>query len=171
MTAELDRARETLCRGAVVFAKWRDTRGRQSTEAHILRSKVTGNGLRELDRFLNLLIDETARIHDIPALPDQRNTAVRLRQLRAVSTVVQDDHDRLIALGRSRYCLFHCNGIARHGDAYDPATMLLGWPDRPGADQPLRRVPLGHRFALGPDNLESVGLFYMRLARTIAVKA
>lgn len=154
-----------------MFAKWRDTPGCPSPRTHILRSKVIGNGLRELDRFLNLLIDETARMHDVPALPGQRNTASRFRQLRTVAEIAQDDHDRLIALGRSRYCLFHCNGVARHRDAHDPVMMMLGWPARSGADQPLRRVPVGRRFTLEPEHLESVSLFYMRLARMLAVTA
>lgn len=168
MNAELVRARDTLCRGANMFARRLDTPAHQSPEAHILRAKVIGNGLRELDRFLNLLIDETARSYDVPAFPDQRNTANKLRRLRMTLAIADDDHDRLIALGRSRCSLFYCHGIARHRDADDPAMMTLGWPVRPGTGQPLRRVRLGSRLTLGLSDLESVSLFYRRLARALA---
>ena len=170
MTAELVRARDTLCRGADVFARWLDAPGHQSPEAHLLRSKVIGNGLRELDRFLNLLIDETARSHGAPAFPNQRNTAHKLRRLHGMPAIADDDSDRLIALGRSRCSLFYCQGIARHRDADDPVMMTLGWPVRPGAGQPLRRVPLGSRLTLGPGDFESVSLFYGRLAKVLAAK-
>lgn len=130
--------------------------------AHRLRSRVIGNGLRELDRFLNILIDEALRRSRRPAAPRQRNTANKLSAFRAASSAAErDDHARLIALGRSRDCLFHCNGLARRADARGAATMTLGWPDANGA---LRCVPLGGTIALDRADLESVSRFYLDLA-------
>lgn len=165
MTDELVRAHATLRRGAVFFAAslrpWNPPAGPIQSITHRLRSKVIGNGLRELDRFLSILIDEAARRQHLPTAPSRRNTANKLREFRQAMALPSDDRGRLLALGRSRDCLFHCDGIARRADAGETGTMTLGWPGDRGR---LRRVPLGSAIVVEGADLENIGLFYARLA-------
>jgi hypothetical protein len=161
MTDRLLQAHETLRTGARFFASWlspSSAASRQGGMRHDYRSKAIGNGLRELDRFLNVLIDEVSLHHGVARLPG-RNTARRVRGLRDVLGVPDRDHDRLVALGRSRACLFHCNGTVRNGDTRDAATMTLGWPDGAGGTSP-RRVALGRKVSLGRADIESIAKFY-----------
>jgi hypothetical protein len=76
------------------------------------RARTLANGLRELDRFLSLLIDEAAEraslgCMDRPDFARQRNTANKLRHVRAALGLESPDHERLRAIGRSRDRLFH----------------------------------------------------------------
>ena len=82
---------------------------------------MIGNSLRELDRFLNVLIDEVAAAIepsglDRVAFAQQRNTANKLRTIRTVMALPSPDDRRLRAIGRDRDCLFHCAEIRRYGD-------------------------------------------------------
>ncbi|UIJ44199.1 hypothetical protein LZK98_14085 [Sphingomonas cannabina] len=169
---ELARAHATLRRGADFFAAslrpWNPSVRPIRSVTHRLRSKVIGNGLRELDRFLNILIDEAARRQRLPTAPRQRNTANKLREFRRTMTLPNDDHERLLALGGSRECLFHCDGIARRADAGEAGTMTLGWPGERGR---LRRVLLGNAIVVERADLENIGLFYARLADDLILAA
>jgi hypothetical protein len=95
------------------------------------QAKLIGNALRELDRFLNLLIDAAAASVAPPgidraAFGRQRNTANKLYALRAAMTLPSPDHERLRRIGRLRECLFHCAEIVRHGDRrVAPARIAL----------------------------------------------
>lgn len=175
MSDELARAHATLHRGAGFFGtwlRWPDAPVRSGTPvSHHHRSKVIGNGLRELDRFLNILIDEVSRRHGLPASPRQRNTARKLRLLREALGLPHEDDERLLALGRSRDCLYHCGGAARRGDMREPGTMTLGWPEGAGEAGPLRRIPVGGAISLERADLESVGLFYRRMADDLVLRA
>jgi hypothetical protein len=80
-----------------------------------------GNSLRELDRFLSVLIDEVAAAIeptglDRAAFSQQRNTANKLRTIRTAMALPSPDDQRLRAIGRDRDCLFHCAEIRRYGD-------------------------------------------------------
>ncbi|MEN3748729.1 hypothetical protein TPR58_16255 [Sphingomonas sp. HF-S3] len=162
MTDRLHQAHETLSTGARFFATWLSPSAASLTQegvAHEYRSRAIGNGLRELDRFLNILLDEVALHHGVARALRARGTARRLRGLRQLLGVADRDHDRLVALGRSRACLFHCSGTVRSGDRRDLTTMTLGWPDGV-AGMPPRRVPLGVRVSLGRGDIESIAKFY-----------
>ena len=103
-------------------------------------AKTIGNGLRELDRFLSLLIDEVAAAV-APAGLDQarfaglRNTPNKLRTIRAAMALPSPDHERLSAIGRARECLFHCAPMPRRGGpAAAPARLALVDRLTPGED-------------------------------------
>jgi hypothetical protein len=129
------------------------------------RAKVLGNGLRELDRFLNVLVDEVAASHGLD-LPTERNTANKLGRLRPTLAGERADHARLRALGRSRECLFHCNGRVRRGDSRTEAVMTAGWP----ADAP-RRFAVGEELTMSADELAEVCAFYLGIADRLLVSA
>lgn len=131
------------------------------------RAKVIGNGLRELDRFLNLLIDEAALARGLPAYPGQRNTANKLRRFRsAADDAGHADLTRLRALGRARDCLFFNNGIVARGDVRGGATMTAPWRgDAP--DHPLQSVRVGEALVLTPADLAGICAFYEALAAEI----
>ncbi|MBQ1498881.1 MAG: hypothetical protein IIZ38_11255 [Sphingomonas sp.] len=132
------------------------------------RAKVIGNGLRELDRFLNLLVGETARCRGIALPGGERNTANKLARLRHALRVPDPDHARLVALGRSRNCLFHCAGTVRRGDGDGEAVMTTGWHGEGGG---LRRVPVGAELVLSPAELSEICLFYRDIADRLLAEA
>lgn len=125
------------------------------------RAKVIGNSLRELDRFLSLLIDEVAQ-SVLPAEEQagflrQRNTPNKLQALRAAMAMPSPDHARLRAIGRSRDCLFYCGGIVRRGDRRGEPTLTPGWRLSSGLD---RRLIMGDRLEIGGENLSELCEFY-----------
>lgn len=116
------------------------------------RAKVIGNGLRELDRFLNLLIDEVAALIMPPGIDHarfarQRNSANKLRGVRAAMALPSPDHEPLRAVGRSRDCLFHCAGkVRRDHPCIFGMTVAEGW------------------LIVTPHNLERICYFYEQIA-------
>jgi hypothetical protein len=166
---ELIRAHATLRRGSHFLglglggpgAAQRAIKGRY-------RAKVIGNGLRELDRFLNHLVAEAAQCRGI-ALPDsERNTANKLARLRRALRVPNPDHARLVALAHSRNCLFHCGGAVRRGDRQDDTAMTIGWHGEGGA---LRRVAVGGELAVSAADLAEVCRFYRDIADRLLAEA
>ena len=122
---------------------------------------MLGNGLRELDRFLSVLIDEvaaTAGLDDdaLGLLRTRRNTAAKLILLHAAQGRSSPHDRRLRALGRSRDCLFYCDGLVRRADRRGGRSMTAGWP--------ARRSPLGSRLTLHRGDLADVCRFYERVA-------
>lgn len=168
-SAELNRAYATLLRGSRFLslglggpgATLRPIEGRY-------RAKVIGNGLRELDRFLNLLIGEAAHCRGIALPGDERNTANKLARLRHALRVPDPDHARLVALGRSRDCLFHCSGTVRRGDGRGAAVMTIGWRGKGGR---LRRIPVGTEMAVSSADLFEVSLYYLDIADRLLAEA
>lgn len=131
-----------------------------------LRNKVIGNSLRELDRFLSVLIDEIAGMvlprEASAGFARQRNTANKYRTLRLALVLPSPDHARLRAIGRSRDCLFHCGGIVRRGDRRGDRLMTAGWarPDSPGVVQ----IAIGERLPIAAADLVQLCRFYDALA-------
>ena len=172
MTDELARAHMTLRRSSDFFsfslARCSAPTSAVQPISHQLRSRVIGNGLRELDRFLNILIDEVASRRHLPIAPHQRNTANKLQAFWRDIGVTSDGHARLRALGRSRDCLFHCDGIARRADVGNVGVMTLGWPDENGL---LQIAPLGSPIIVKPADLQNVRAFYGQLADDLHLAA
>lgn len=121
---------------------------------------MIGNGLRELDRFLNVLIGEVARSCGVVLQRRQDNTANRLRSLRAAMAAADPDHARLRAFGRTRECLFHCGGIVGRGDARGAAMLTTGWRDAAG----LRRVRVGDALVVSAGDIADACSYYEALA-------
>ena len=173
MTEEMRHASSTLFRGAAFLGAClrapiaHDVESLSPAIVGRYRAKVIGNGLRELDRFLNLLIDAVSNAEGLPVRPGQHNTANKLSAYRAAMALPNDDDRRLRALGRSRDCLFHCGGRVRRGDRRDGMTMTVGWPERPGCDVPLDRVTIGQQLTVTRGNLDDVCRFYRRIAHEL----
>ncbi len=129
------------------------------------RARLAGNGLRELDRFLNLLLDAAARAAGQDPRPYQANTAAKYRALAPTGSRTRDDHRRLLALGRSRACLFYCEGVVRRPDRRGGTTMTMGWPDARGR---LGTARLGERLSLDAADFGDIARFYHDLADRIA---
>lgn len=169
-TGDVDRALATLDRGSHFLGLGLGSGAAPARAiAGRYRAKVIGNGLRELDRFLNLLIDALAARHCIGLPRGERNTANKLARLRALLGVPDGDHARLTALGRTRDCLFHCGGHVRRGDARGDGMMTIGWPAAAGGT--LLRVAVGGE--LQPDAaqlLETCG-YYREIAAALLIEA
>lgn len=177
MTEEMRHASSTLFRGAAFLGAClraqtaRDVESRSPAIVGRYRAKVIGNGLRELDRFLNLLIDAASDAEGLPVRPGQRNTANKLAAYRAALALPNGDDGRLRALGRSRDCLFHCGGRVRRGDCRTGMTMTVGWPGRPGGDVPLDRVTIGQQLTVTRGDLDDICRFYRRIAHELCSAA
>lgn len=128
------------------------------------RTRLIGNALRELDRFLNLLADETSRLLGLRVSPGQRNTANKLRDINALC-LCHADHSRLRALGRAREILFRRDGRLGRHDRLQIWIAAAAWPDND-----VRRVSLGPiiRLAVTDDDLACIGALYRRLAKALA---
>jgi hypothetical protein len=168
VSAGLTRAHATLDRGARFLGA--GLRPQQDAApaaiAGCYRAKVIGNGLRELDRFLNLLLDEASLRIGLAARPGQRNTANKLRQFRTVTGIDRDpDLMRLNALGRSRDCLFYSGGIVTRGDFRGGPSMTAGWstPDIPD----LRSFAVGEQLEVTAADLAGICAFYEALAAEV----
>ena len=117
----MQQAHATLARGTAFFA----ARGWASDATH---ARVIGNGLRELDRFLNLLLDEVAATRG-QAVAERRGF---VRQTNAANKLVlllgpaSPHGDRLRAIGRVRAALFHCGGQAHRPDLAADFAAALG---------------------------------------------
>ncbi|WCT72796.1 hypothetical protein PQ455_14290 [Sphingomonas naphthae] len=118
--AALHRAHATLARGTAFFA----ARDWASDGTH---ARVIGNGLRELDRFLNLLLDEVAAlagaVEDRAGFVRQTNAANKLATLLGPASL---HGDRLRAIGRVRAALFHCGGRAHRPGLVADFALALG---------------------------------------------
>lgn len=167
-SGELARAHATLERGAQFLGKGLDA-GMARAIVGPYRAKVLGNGLRELDRFLQLLVLAIAATRGI-ALPEQeRNTANMVARLRQALGTADPDRARLLALGRTRDCLFHCGGLVRRGDARGGAVMTIGWHGAGGGS--LLRVAVGERLDPSARELLDICLYYRALAARLLSEA
>lgn len=131
-----------------------------------LPPKVIGNGLRELDRFLNLLIGEAAQALALPMVRDEANTANRLRRFREGLGLADPDHARLRAIGRSRACLFYCNGVVRRADEMGGVAMTAGWWSD-AREMALRQVAIGERLTVSAGELAEICGFYEALGAAV----
>jgi hypothetical protein len=122
--ARLHAAYGTLKRAAEFLSVSLRERAAAGTDdlPHVGGAKVIGNGLRELDRFLCLLLDEAVAMMALPAGFDrsafvrQTNAANKLSAFCRLAELDAPQADRLRAIGRVRNCLHHCRGIV-----HDPA--------------------------------------------------
>lgn len=151
------RAHATLRRGALFLGaglRLQDMALPPGAIAGRYRAKVIGNGLRELDRFLNVLIDEASLCLGLPAAPGQRNTANKLHALRETLGLGHEHDSQLRALGRSRDCLFYCNGVVKQ------RGVTAGWPAPDGP----RRFAVGEDLVVTPADLAGICGFYEGIA-------
>lgn len=167
MRDEFARAHATLRNGAAFLAEWmvaQDAAGSHAgPHGHRRRSRVIANGLRELDRFLNLLVDEACWRHGLPAQPRQRNTANKLGSFRAALGLELAERPQLEALARTRDLLFHCNGMALRGDRRGERLLTLGWPGSDDAAA-LATVAIGSVIIVTGSDMASVCGLYQQLA-------
>lgn len=170
VSEEMRHASSTLFRGAAFLGAClrapiaHDAESGSPAIAGRYRAKVIGNGLRELDRFLNLLIDAVSTAEGLPVRPGQHNTANKLSAYRAAKSLPNHDDGRLRALGRSRDCLFHCGGRVRRGDRRGAIMMTVGWP---GYGAPLDRVMVGQDLNVTRGDLDDVCRFYRGIAHDL----
>ena len=167
--SDVRRAAATLARGTRFFGAGLraagEARDRPCPIAGPLRAKVLGNGLRELDRFLNLLVDAVSLATcsdrtDHARFVRLRNTPNKLRLLHARLGLASPDHEQLRAIGRLRDCLFHCGGTVgrpRRGD-----EPVISWPIT-GSGPAAAMLAPDERLELSADDLAAICRFYERL--------
>ena len=134
-----------------------------------LRARVTANALRELDRFLNLLVDATAHRAGVATRLDQRHTPNKLAALRRSLGMADQDHDQLLSVGRVRDCLFHCAGLVRRADHRHGQQLTLAW--RRSDPHATATVALGGRLALTARDLLAICRLYRRVGTALLTDA
>lgn len=141
------------------IAPWPD-RAADGPQA-IVRARYIGNCLRELDRFLAVLLDTTstgARPRLLTLKPD---TATRMAAYGGDGWDVRPAQFRLRALDRSRMCLLHDAGRVGRGDEPQGRWLTSGWRDAGSHD--LRRYAVGTRLRPNARHLHDIAGFYAGL--------
>jgi hypothetical protein len=134
-TTDLARAHATLRAGCAFLARHGEDGPQDATTlAQRAHSRMTGNRLRELDRFLSVLLDETALSlgrsgHDGKRFARLRNTPGKLRRVEAMMASATQDHMRLRAIGRLSACLHHCAGVIHAESLHDDVLLAQGGRD------------------------------------------
>lgn len=170
----VEQAHRTLRRGTVFLGTGP---GRGGWAGSPLQAKVLGNGLRELDRFLSVLLDELAHASgfdelEIGRLTRTRNTASKLAILCERLGLPRPDLARWRALGRCRDCLFYTRGVVRRADVRSGRVMTLGWPGKRGGAGGGDLVALGEPLTIADDDLAWICDFYDRIAaELVAISA
>ncbi|URW76107.1 hypothetical protein M9980_02425 [Sphingomonas donggukensis] len=106
--------------------------------------------------FLNHLVVEAGHRRGAASPRVERNTANALARLRWRLGEAGNDTSRLRALGRSRACLFYCDGVVRRADLRGGAAMTLGWGS-------AATVPLGTVLSVDARAIADICAFYDRV--------
>lgn len=133
----------------------------------LVRTRVLGNQLRELDRLLSIWLDalnSTLAGRD-PAFIRLRNTPNKLCLIEARLGSESVAHLRLRAIGRIGACLHHCSGRIHDNRIHDDIALAHGpgWTAigrHHGDDPALLR--------LTAETLTSIGLFYLQIAKGVS---
>ncbi len=150
--------------GSMLAAPW------PAAGADRVRIRYLGNCLRELDRFLHILIDEAAGSGGPVRLSLGATTAAKLGDHAPPYRDRAADQVRLHALARTRLCLSHGDGRASRPDRRDGDRMTAGW-FAPASTTILRRYAIGERLRPSSGDLVGVSAFYRQLADRIVADA
>lgn len=174
----LGRAHETLLAGCAFLLRAGDRRpGAVPLSPTDVYARLQGNRLRELDRFLSILLDETARAvrgagHDGPGFARLRNTPNKLRLVetmaaeRGCAHSAARDNGRLRAIGRISACLNHCAGVVHAAGMAGDVALANGRADE---NAPLSGA--SDRLRLSAQTLDAIGLFYREIGDRLLVQA
>ncbi|PAX09100.1 hypothetical protein [Sphingomonas lenta] len=127
-----------------------------------LRDRVTANALRELDRFLNLLIDVAAEHAGLRTWGGRRRTPNKLSALQSALGSPRLHHEALRSIGRVRDCLFHCGGLVRRPDHRQSDVLTLMW--RAGSTRRRATLAIGDRIDLTAADVLAICELYRRIA-------
>lgn len=166
----VDQAYRTLCNAALFLGSGRP-RFSPVTDDDPVRPKVIGNSLRELDRFLSILLDEIAAeagwsAADLDLLGRIRNTPNKLQSVCRRLDIGFAEGSRLRALGRCRDTLFHCRGTVRRGDTRDARLLTMGWP-ADGLNGAAAALAMGDRVHVDQADLTWICAFYVRIGGSL----
>ena len=159
-------AHATLRQGArhiAGLAPWADSmvEGPQA----VVRARYVGNCLRELDRFLGVLLDVSCLVPRPRLLTLKPDTATRIAVYGADGWDMRPAQRRLRALERSRLCLLHDAGRVGCGDAPQARWLTSGWRDAGSPD--LRRYAIGAQLRPSALHLHDIAGFYAGLGDRI----
>ncbi|MEH3123063.1 MAG: hypothetical protein PGN16_13985 [Sphingomonas phyllosphaerae] len=132
-----------------------------SEDDRLVRSRVIGNWIGELDRLLHVLLDAAADHAGRPVRARQRNTGTKLVTFCADASW---GVERLDGMARARATFRYTQGAARRADVRGGSHMTVGWSGPGGT---LRRFTLGERIHLGSEALMEVCDLYDELAAQV----
>lgn len=173
MRAPVAQAYDTLDRGTRRLATLAAASGLADpwpvAGADRVRIRYIGNCMRELDRFLHILIDELIDEAAGDAAPSRLSLAATTAgKLGHHASPYRDraaDQFRLHALARTRLCLSHGDGRASRPDRRDGDSMTAGW--FAPASTALRCYAIGERLRPSGHDLIGISAFYRQLADRI----
>lgn len=160
----MDQAAVTLARGTAFLRvqarqPWLD---QPWCDRHrLVRSRVVGNWIGELDRLLHVLMDAAALRAGHAPTAWQRNTAAKLA---ALCTDAAWSAPQLAGMARARATFRYTQGAARRADVRGGAYMTVGWSEPDGT---LRRFRIGERVQLSGAALIEICDLYDELAARI----
>ena len=125
----LVRAHAALAAGCAFVTLHAEVQSQLEPDLPVPHTRLLGNQLRELDRFLSILIDEAALFlraagPTIRLLARLHNTPRKLGLLHAMMNLYSKDDARLRAVGRIAACLHHCEGRVHAGQALHRDMLL-----------------------------------------------
>ncbi|CAN5343911.1 hypothetical protein BH10PSE13_BH10PSE13_19020 [soil metagenome] len=172
----LGRAHATLAAGCAFLLRTVEARTASPADVY---ARLQGNRLRELDRFLSILLDETARAlkgtgHDAPGFGRMRNTPNKLQLVttmqRAGTGAMARIDVRLRAIGRISACLNHCSGVVRAPGMHRDVLLAGG---HLGEALAVSRgfSPASDRLRLTPETLDAISSFYRGIGDQLLVQA
>jgi hypothetical protein len=138
--------------------------------AHKVHDRVTANHLRELDRFLSVLLEEIARTiggpeHDADRFERANSTARMLRIVERITGTPSDAHLRLRAIGRIAQRLRRDQRPAKaHLLASDMLLASGGAPSGTGGQA-------GGGLRLSREAVQSISIFYRDLGDRLMEEA
>lgn len=140
--------------------------------AMLSHTRMIGNQLRELDRFLANLIDETASClgasgEELRLFLGLRNTSKKLHLLGAMTKLCSGHETRLRAIGRISACLHHCSGEI-HAVESLRIDVWLAHGEVQNATCP---ADFTDRLRLAPQILISICRFYTVIGRHLLIAA
>jgi hypothetical protein len=128
--------------------------------------RVTGNGLREIDRFFCLLLDAIGG----EGLAGQHNCANKVGHVLALLGAQADYARHLRSVGRVRDCLAYTDGTVRRGDDRFATLLTMSWPDS-GTRICEREVRIGDALGLTARELSEICRFYDNIANDLVLRA
>lgn len=135
-------------------------------EMQRLRGRVIGNHLRELDRFLCVLVDAAGARRGGNAA-SRRDATVKLAMSAAGLGEYPKQALRLKALRRSFNCLVFTSGLVTRGDERGARIMSVGWWCDP-RQTALQSVAVGEHLDVSAADLLDAAEFYVQLGDIVA---
>ncbi|MPT49211.1 MAG: hypothetical protein E2598_12475 [Sphingobium sp.] len=167
-------AYETLNSGCAFFIRSAEDQPQSlGPQARYAFHRLMGNRLRELDRFLSVVLDEIVLMsaisgQDALTFSRWRNTARKLAKVEQILRTTTGDAKWLAAIGRICACLHHCGGKIHDAGLLQDVTMISA---RAEAGYKVMPPLISEPLMLCPVTIYAIGGFYHILGDRLVAQA